>query len=57
VAPESGDTALTGRGPSGRLDIGDEAAAEPAADDAEVDEPAAGTARVIRRGHLTLIAG
>jgi hypothetical protein len=51
---ENGDPALAGLGPSGRLHIDDEAVPDAAPDDAEVDEPAA---RVIRRGHLTLIAG
>ncbi len=56
AAPGGDDPALTGRGPSGHLDVDDDLDDE-MDDDGELDEPATGTARVIRRGHLTLIAG
>ena len=56
AGPADGDPTLTGRGPSAGPDTDDDVADE-VDDDVELDEPAAGTARVVRRGHLTLIAG
>lgn len=56
--PERGDPALVGPGPEGHL-VGDDDIDEQDEIDeqAEHGEPATGSARVVRRGHLTLIAG